>query len=259
MSEQFLRLPVAMAQALLAAEHTYPGISARVLGAWLRLMHLPDSASHSAGLTDGEVGLLTDFGVMVGGRFSAINSHQKRLNLRREQGRRGGRAKAKQTASKRLANASKQLPNARANSKQTASKRLPETETETETDILLSSVGSFGANAPTEPPSLPVERENASPGVVALASMRELSDAMCEDFAQSRSGKYLWSRVDGMQLARLRKAATDAEIRERWRRGLTAHGWQQVSTVAQLAQKWNDLAPSGLAGTGEIRAVEGSL
>ena len=89
--------------------------------------------------------------------------------------------------------------------------------------------------------------------------MRELSDAMCEDFAQSRSGKYLWSRVDGVQLARLRKAATDAEIRERWRRGLTAHGWQQVSTVAQLAQKWNDLAPSGLAGTGEIRAVEGSL
>lgn len=247
MSEQFLRLPVAMAQALLAAEHTYPGISARVLGAWLRLMHLPDSASHSAGLTDGEVGLLTDFGVMVGGRFSAIDSHQKRLNLRRAQGQRGGRAKAKQTASKRLANASKQLPNARANAKQTASKRLPETETETETDILLSSVGSFGADAPTEPPSLALVPENpVAPEPNKFPSWSQAIEALCEAFRVERGAKFV---PDGKAMKDLKKlealAKGDAdEVLRRWRIALRSTH-PTVGEWGQLLTRWNLFASEG--------------
>lgn len=272
MSEQFLRVPVKMIRALSIAERTFPGIGMRVQEAWLLLHDLPPETNHGAGFSAGEIALLEALGVLVGGQIRAISEDIVRLRKYRENASNAGRRSASVRLNRRSTNRSTNRSTVRSTDRQQTVERGNGLSTNRSTDFQpevrsqkyiqktedISSVGSFGADAPTEPPSLPVDRENASPGV-ALVSMRELSDAMCEDFAQTRSGKYLWSRVDGIQLARLRKAATDAEILERWRRGLTAHGWQQVSTVAQLAQKWNDLAPSGLAGTGEIRAVEGSL
>ena len=249
MSEQFLRVPLRLIRALRAAERTHCGITCVVLSEWERLINEPDGAPHTAGISEAEVATLTRLGVVADGRIMAVDEDAARLRAYRDKARIGGLKSSKRSSRRSSRRSSPVEPE----------DRRQNTEDTTTEEQSFSSVAFSVADATSKAPSLPVERENASPGVVALASMRELSDAMCEDFAQSRSGKYLWSRVDGIQLTRLRKAATDAEIRERWRRGLTAHGWQQVSTVAQLAAKWNDLAPSGLAGTGEIRAVEGSL
>lgn len=69
------------------------------------------------------------------------------------------------------------------------------------------------------------------------------SDALCADFLELVGKKYAWQGAkDGAAFARLRKEFSFEEIRERWRKGLQASGWQQVRTVAQLLSKWNDLA-----------------
>lgn len=257
MSEPFLRLPHGSAMALVSLERSHPGIAARFIERWLMCVISRPPVSLEAALDPDDMVALEAVGLAQNGSILLISVAVANISKHRESGKLGG-AKSAQVRAKRQPATNQTPTKPEPNSNQTAT-RKEKGERRREKEEGFSSVGSFGADAPTEPPSPPVEHENASPGVVALISMRELSDAMCEDFAQSRSGKYLWSRVDGVQLARLRKTATDAEIRERWRRGLTAHGWQQVSTVAQLAAKWNDLAPSGLAGRGEIRAVEGSL
>ena len=45
--------------------------------------------------------------------------------------------------------------------------------------------------------------------------------------------------------------ADDDTIAARWPIGLTADGWEHVSTIAQLAAKWNDLATQrGKTGNG---------
>lgn len=69
------------------------------------------------------------------------------------------------------------------------------------------------------------------------------SDALCQDFLEAVGAAYVWQGAkDGVALADLRKAADLEEVRARWRKGLRATGWIQVRTVAQLRQKWNDLA-----------------
>ena len=78
------------------------------------------------------------------------------------------------------------------------------------------------------------------------------SDALCQDFLEATGATYVWQGAkDGTALARLRKAASLDEVRQRWREGLRATGWLQVRTVAQLASKWNDLASPS---TGDTRA-----
>lgn len=71
------------------------------------------------------------------------------------------------------------------------------------------------------------------------------SDLLCEDFKATTGSAYLWQGAkDGVALAELLKAATLEEVRTRWRRGLKANpdDWASCRTVAQLRQKWNDLA-----------------
>ena len=69
------------------------------------------------------------------------------------------------------------------------------------------------------------------------------SDRLCEDFKEILKEDYRWQNAkDGVAFAALRKQFSLDEIRDRWRKGLTGSGWQQVRTVAQLASKWNDLA-----------------
>lgn len=69
------------------------------------------------------------------------------------------------------------------------------------------------------------------------------SDCIGEDFKAIIGAEYLWQKAkDGVAWAALRKHSSVEEIRDRWRRGLAAHGWLKVASVAQLASKWNDLA-----------------
>ena len=75
------------------------------------------------------------------------------------------------------------------------------------------------------------------------------SDLLCADFAAVTGSPYGWNGAkDGAALAWCLKQAPLKEVRARWRRGLAADGWLLVRNVAQLRQKWNDLAPppSGL-------------
>ena len=72
---------------------------------------------------------------------------------------------------------------------------------------------------------------------------RVLSDRLVASFLDVRGTAYLFTgSKDGPALARLLKICdSDDEVDRRWRAGLRAQGWGQVSTVAQLAAKWNDL------------------
>lgn len=67
--------------------------------------------------------------------------------------------------------------------------------------------------------------------------------ALCADFEALGLGKYGFNGAkDGEALKWLIAQAPDEEIRARWKRGLSADGWLQVRTLAQLRAKWNDLA-----------------
>lgn len=66
-----------------------------------------------------------------------------------------------------------------------------------------------------------------------------------EDFMREVGSEYAFqSGKDGVALAWLKSKGTEAEIRARWRRGLQSppEKWLGVRTLAQLRQKWNDLA-----------------
>jgi len=74
------------------------------------------------------------------------------------------------------------------------------------------------------------------------------SDLLAGDFREVVGQPYAWKGAkDGVALAEMLKVADLDEVRRRWRIGLKSTGWQQVCTVAQLHQKWNDLAVAGAA------------
>lgn len=74
------------------------------------------------------------------------------------------------------------------------------------------------------------------------------TDLLCDDFKEIVGKKYQWlGAKDGALFAKLRKEHSLEEIRTRWRAGLNATDrWLKIRTVAQLVQKWNDLADVGL-------------
>lgn len=75
----------------------------------------------------------------------------------------------------------------------------------------------------------------------------------------SVGAKYAWQGAkDGAALKALLKLADIDEIRRRWRLGLKAVGWLNTRTVAQLNQKWNDLAGTVAVpvGSGDWRSRE---
>lgn len=106
------------------------------------------------------------------------------------------------------------------------------------------------------------EQRTASSEVESIApkAPRE-TDLLKTVFASTTGVAYHWQgEKDGVAFHRLRKEFSMEEILDRWRRGLRASGWQKVATVAQLASKWNDLAPDpGFVGHGPLTATEGSL
>jgi hypothetical protein len=72
---------------------------------------------------------------------------------------------------------------------------------------------------------------------------QKLTNKLADTFQEVRGSKYLHQRgKDGVALKELLKIASEEEILSRWARGLKGTGWHQVSTFAQLRQKWNDLA-----------------
>lgn len=72
------------------------------------------------------------------------------------------------------------------------------------------------------------------------------TDLLCEDFREIIGKAYVWADAkDGAAFAKLKRTETIEEIRARWKAGLKSEDkWRSVRTVAQLASKWNDLAPS---------------
>lgn len=91
--------------------------------------------------------------------------------------------------------------------------------------------------------------EHRAPKVKALApaapSQPRDSDRLAAVFSEVTGQAYLWQGAkDGAALAELLKAATLEQVLDRWRRGLkaSADDWASCRTVAQLRQKWNDLA-----------------
>ncbi len=87
------------------------------------------------------------------------------------------------------------------------------------------------------------ERTTLAPAARAPSVTREVTDALCAEFATAVGEPYRWQGAkDGAALSGLLKTATTEQVLERWRAGLRATGWHQVRTVAQLASKWNDLA-----------------
>lgn len=72
------------------------------------------------------------------------------------------------------------------------------------------------------------------------------TDLLCEDFKEVIGKAYVWADAkDGTAFAKLKRTETIEEIRARWKAGLKSDDkWRSVRTIAQLASKWNDLAPS---------------
>jgi hypothetical protein len=100
----------------------------------------------------------------------------------------------------------------------------------------------------SEKPALTPSTEHLAPKkeTAPTPSTPRESDLLCEDFRQVTGTPYLWQGAkDGTALARLRATASVEEIRSRWKAGLRAppDEWASCRTVAQLASKWNDLAP----------------
>lgn len=101
----------------------------------------------------------------------------------------------------------------------------------------------------------------------------ELADALCASFLSETQKAYKPSKADWIQLSSLKATETPSEIAVRWTRGLRnakSGAFPGVSTFAQLASKWNDLAierrplgskqaqpePDYFQGTGEITAED---
>lgn len=77
---------------------------------------------------------------------------------------------------------------------------------------------------------------------------KSLTDKLVEAYEQIRGSKYLHQKgKDGVAVKDLLSIATEEEILVRWRKGLNATGWHNVSTFAQLRQKWNDLSQTTVA------------
>jgi hypothetical protein len=77
---------------------------------------------------------------------------------------------------------------------------------------------------------------------VVSSGFRALQEELVQDFSDYLGGKYLWMGAkDTEALKRLMAIAAPAAIVMRWRAGLRATGWNQVTTVAQLWAKWNDI------------------
>lgn len=98
----------------------------------------------------------------------------------------------------------------------------------------------------SEKPALTPNTEHRTPNETtapALPSRPRDSDLLCEDFVALVGAPYVWQgSKDGVALAALLKENSIDEVRKRWRAGLQGEGWLLVRTVAQLRQKWNDLA-----------------
>lgn len=120
----------------------------------------------------------------------------------------------------------------------------------------------FSAAAQSQPRASPEPAEKASGLVSALSPSTEHrapkkesaptpstpreTDLLVDDFKAVTGAAYMWQGAkDGTALARLKCIASLDEIRSRWRAGLKApaDAWASCRTVAQLAAKWNDLAP----------------
>jgi hypothetical protein len=83
-----------------------------------------------------------------------------------------------------------------------------------------------------------------------------LTAQLVEAFQKARGAKYLHQKgKDGEALKELMTIATDEEVVERFTRGLTASGWLRINTIAQLRQKWNDLAKPTTSGHTEKKAT----
>jgi hypothetical protein len=77
----------------------------------------------------------------------------------------------------------------------------------------------------------------------AASTFQSLKTALEASYKQKRGEPYLFAHgKDGSALKRLIGLYTPNVILERWEVGLDAVGYRQVNNVAQLAQKWNDLA-----------------
>lgn len=75
-----------------------------------------------------------------------------------------------------------------------------------------------------------------------VSATRRLTDSLVAIFAEVRGAKYGFTSRDGKAAQALLSLpdVDQAEIERRWRAGLTALGWAQVSTLTQLVAKWND-------------------
>lgn len=98
-----------------------------------------------------------------------------------------------------------------------------------------------------------VKQETPTPPAPAPAPSRAvtLRSALVEAFEARRGCKYAFGGArDGAALKALMALTEyDGEILKRWKQGLAGQGWKQVSTIAQLLSKWNDLTAPEVAPT----------
>jgi len=119
-------------------------------------------------------------------------------------------------------------------------------------------LGSSSAQARLQPelklgssPALTPSTEHRAPNIKRLVEDQKndepkISDLLCEDFVSIIGSKYFWQGAkDSVALEKLKKHSGIEEIRSRWKLGLTqdSKSWKSCRTVAQLALKWNELAP----------------
>lgn len=76
-----------------------------------------------------------------------------------------------------------------------------------------------------------------------LLGFKPAQDMLVAVFREVRGTPYVWADAkDTLGLKRILSQPLP-EIERRWRAGLASAGWKETATVAQLAAKWNDLAP----------------
>lgn len=87
--------------------------------------------------------------------------------------------------------------------------------------------------------------KSIAPAVAAPTRLKQLEKALVSDYAAMRPGaKYLHGGAkDTEALKRIEASGHDFDdVRGRWRYGLRQSGWLGINTLAQLGQKFNDLA-----------------